>query len=62
MLTSDPTLLAMMGKPDCSGRYRFSKRQRPKSMRRDWCPWCRSLLKGTDGCPVLAALSTGGGQ
>ena len=41
---------------DCSGRRRFSKRKRPAAIRIDWCPWCRQLLKGTDGGPVKAAL------
>jgi len=48
--------IGMIGEPDCSGRRRFSKRQRPLSKRLDWCPWCQTILKGTDGCPVRAAL------
>jgi len=58
MATRYAELVEIIGQPDCSGRYRFSKRQRPLSKRVDWCPWCRQIMKGSDPCPAEAALAS----
>lgn len=55
-LTKDAYLAELVGQPDCSGRRRFSKRQRPLSKRVDWCPWCRQIIRGNQGCPLKAII------